>query len=332
MPSERILDRLLVTMDVAVQSFAICEVKRGRRLIGASVDAIMVHYVLAGTMHMRVPGHEAIVCGPGCVALIPPGLQPSMSPDDGPAEEVAGTDVAQLREGLVVMDAADGGVGDLRIAAGVVLASLSGSFGLLDRLTAPISEPLGDLPIVQQAFAVMLDEIAQPSLGGRALTSALMKACMLLFMRRILRRGEANPDLVGALADPRLGAAVSAILEKPADAHSVASLADAAGMSRSNFARVFTDAFDVGPMEFVAKTRLRQAADMLRATRLPIKVIAATTGFASRSHFSKAFREAYGADPTAFRSAEGLASLDGPGPLRGTREDFGLAEEPEISA
>jgi AraC family transcriptional regulator, activator of mtrCDE len=323
------LDRLLVTLDVSVQSFAICEIKHGKRLVGAAVDAIMIHYVLAGTMHMTLPGQEPVVCGAGCVTLIPPGLQPAMAADDGPADDVVGADNAYLRDGLLVMDAADGGTGDLRIAAGVVLASLSGSFGLLDRLRVPISENLSDNEMVRHAFATMLDEIARPTLGGRALTSSLMRACLLLVLQRYFRRSRAGPELIGALADPRLGAAVGMVLEAPAAPHTVASLAEQAGMSRSSFARAFTEAFELSPMEFVAKTRLHNAAEILRSTKLPIKVIAGMTGFSSRSHFSKAFRDAYGSDPTAFRAERALYPIDAPARLYGSRERFGLAEEPD---
>ena len=52
---EPVLDRLLMTLDVAVEAFAICEVRRGLRLL-ASSPAIEVHYVLSGTMHLMVPG------------------------------------------------------------------------------------------------------------------------------------------------------------------------------------------------------------------------------------------------------------------------------------
>lgn len=323
------LDRLLVTLEVAVQSFAVCEIAEGRRLVAAPIDAIMVHYVLAGTMHMTIPGHEPVECGPGCVALIPPGLRPAMACSGGPAEEVIGADHALLRDGLLIMDAADGGAGDLRIIAGVVLASLSGSYGLLDRLRVPISENLEDVAMVRQAFQMMMGEIARPTLGGRALTSSLMRVCLLLVLQRYFRRPKAGPELIGALSDPRLGAAVGMVLEAPAAPHTVASLAEQAGMSRSNFARAFSEAFAMGPMEFVAKTRLRSAAEMLRSTKLPIKVIAGTTGFSSRSHFSKAFRDAYGDDPTAFRTKLGVRTLDPPAALQGKRADFGLEEEPE---
>ena len=54
-------------------------------------------------------------------------------------------------------------------------------------------------------------------------------------------------------------------------------------------------------MDFVQKVRLRVAARLLTTTDLPIKVIANSIGYASRSYFSRAFRAAYGADPKTFR-------------------------------
>jgi AraC-like DNA-binding protein len=317
-------------MDVAVQNFAVCEIRKGRRLVGAPVDAIMVHYVLAGTMHMTIPGMEPIVCGPGCIALVPPGLEPSMAADDGPATDITGMEHCSIsREGHLVFDAADGGEGDLRMVAGIILASLSGSFGLFDKLKVPIAEDLSDSEVVRHAYAMMLAEIASPGLASRALTGALMKTCLLMVIRRFFSRPGFDQTLIGALADPRLAATVAHVLDNPAAPHTVASLAERASMSRSTFARQFTNAFTMGPMEFVAKTRLHHAADLLRSTKLPIKTVAASIGFSSRSHFSRAFRDAYGSDPSAFRKANGLSALDAPAPLYGSRERFALEEEPD---
>ncbi len=53
-----------MTLDVDVQSLALCQVERGWRLIGEAVDAIMVHYVLAGTHYMTIRGYEPLVCPP----------------------------------------------------------------------------------------------------------------------------------------------------------------------------------------------------------------------------------------------------------------------------
>jgi transcriptional regulator GlxA family with amidase domain len=91
------------------------------------------------------------------------------------------------------------------------------------------------------------------------------------------------------------------ILEKPRAPLSVAELAAAAGMSRTAFTKAFSDAFGQTPMDFVQKTRLHRAAQLFAFTPLPVKVIAGSTGFGSRSHFSHAFRRAYHSDPTAYR-------------------------------
>jgi AraC-like DNA-binding protein len=72
-------------------------------------------------------------------------------------------------------------------------------------------------------------------------------------------------------------------------------------MSRASFAERFSQVYAQTPMDFVQEVRLRIAARLLTTTDLPIKVIASSIGYASRSYFSRAFRAAYGADPKTFR-------------------------------
>jgi len=301
--TEPILDHLLATMDVAVEAFAICEVRKGFQLVGGPSAAIEVHYVLSGTMHLMVPGQPVIVCGPGSVVLIPPGLAQTMAADDQPAHDVSAADHCTMtREGMMLFDATGGGSGDLRVVCGLSMASISGSFGLLDAVTRPIVEDLREVPIVRQGFALMLDEISAPTLGSRALIGALMKACVVMLLRRHFAGSGHDYGVLSNLRDARLGKAVAAVLDKPAAPHSVASLASVAGMSRSAFAREFSHSLAMSPMAFVARTRLHHGAELLRSTKLPVKLIAASIGFASRSHFSRAFASAYGADPSRFRS------------------------------
>jgi AraC family transcriptional activator of mtrCDE len=52
----------------------------------------------------------------------------------------------------------------------------------------------------------------------------------------------------------------------------------------------------------VREVRLREAARMLRQSSLPVDTVAGRTGFASRSHFSRAFRDLFGQSPSAYRS------------------------------
>ena len=323
------LDKLLLSLDVGIDAFTICEVGAGVRLLGDAVNAVEVHYVIEGTLHLMTPGADTLVCGTGAMVILPAGLAKTMAADDMPVRDVVAADsCAMTRDGMLLVDAADGLPGDLRLACGIVMASRSGSFGLLDMIRAPIAVDLNDQTIVAEAFRLMLSELADPGFGSRALIGALMKTCLVMFLRRHVVRSQ-EPVVFGATQDPRLGRAVAAILDKPAAAHTVASLAGVAAMSRSTFAREFAAAFDMSPMEFVAKTRLHHAADLLRSSPAPIKVIAASIGFSSRSHFSRAFRQAYGHDPRSFRKSASQAIPDAPAPLHGSRRIFALAEEGE---
>jgi transcriptional regulator GlxA family with amidase domain len=100
---------------------------------------------------------------------------------------------------------------------------------------------------------------------------------------------------------------VTAIVDRPAGPHTVASLAEVAGMSRSAFAKHFTKVYGRSPIDFVQAVRLRHAAHLLRTTGLPVKVISSVVGYASRSHFSRAFRTFYEADPSTFRTMSSTA-------------------------
>ncbi|OYY68209.1 AraC family transcriptional regulator [Sphingomonas sp. 28-63-12] len=300
--AELILDRLLMTLDVAVDAFAICEVNRGLQLVARPGDEIEVHYVLSGTMYLTVPGQSPIICGPGSIVLVPPHTAQTIGADELPGRQLVAMEHCSLApNGMVRFDGTGGDDGELRFVCGLITANISGSFGLLDTVRKPIVENLGDLPIVQTSYELMAAELARADLGSRALTGALMKACVLLLLRRHFGRSDHETSLLSTLRDPRLGKAVTAVLDKPASRHSVAALASIAGMSRSAFAREFSQAFSMSPMEFVAKTRLHHAAEMLRSTNMPVKVIAAHIGFSSRSHFSRAFRDGYGADPSSYR-------------------------------
>jgi AraC family transcriptional regulator len=82
----------------------------------------------------------------------------------------------------------------------------------------------------------------------------------------------------------------------------VADLAEAACMSPAHFARSFKATTGQCPHEFVSRIRLALAKRMLADQQLPISDIALSTGFSSQSNFSRAFRDATGMTPRAWRA------------------------------
>jgi len=78
-------------------------------------------------------------------------------------------------------------------------------------------------------------------------------------------------------------------------------LASYVGLSRRQLQRLFQRYLSCTPSSYYLKIRLQQARQLLRQTSHSIVEIAASTGFISSSHFSKAYRETYGHSPSTER-------------------------------
>ena len=180
-------------------------------------------------------------------------------------------------------------------------ARYAGDIGLFDRAEAPLVLQLADRDPVRAHVRLMLEELARPGFGSKAVAEALMKLCLIGLLRSHMAGSEIPSTFVAGLHDSRLAQAVAAIVARPAADHSVASLAETAGMGRSAFCERFQSSLGRTPIEFVQAVRLRTAAHLLRTTDVPVKVIATSIGYASRSHFSRSFRARYDLDPAAFR-------------------------------
>jgi AraC family transcriptional regulator, activator of mtrCDE len=298
------LGRLLPELDVNVEALAICQVRQGVRLILPPVEAIEVHYVLEGTLHLIASESASLICEPGSVITVPLGTSQSVAADNKSHEdEAAEKQCSTSRDRLLLYDAGRGKAGDIHLVSGVVEANVSGSFGFLNHVTEPMVRNLFDAPILDQTFAAMLDEVVSCRPGRRAVLGAANEDLLVKVLRGHVNASGSQAMQRSYLRAPRLHKALAAVLAKPAAAFNVAALASIAGMSRSAFAEEFLAAFAMTPMEFVRRTRLNQAAELLRSTTTPVKVIADRVGFASRSHFSIAFRDVYGTDPRNFRRA-----------------------------
>lgn len=292
-------ERLLDLLEVRLDAFAMCEIENGCSLVCEPSDLLVTHYVLRGEGSISWQG-GTLALQPGMIVVIPPRLAKQIHGAGPTLRSVAGDVACPLASGLVRFRASATGRADLVLGCASVEAVMRDGPGLFDHLQQPFAEGCSD----QQArplFAAILAELAQPGLGTRTMVCTMMKQVMILLLRAHFERLGASSPLSMTLAHPRLSHALLAILENPQNAHTLDSLAAAAGMSRSRFVHHFGSAYGRTPMEFVQLARLRAAARMLRASRLPVKTVAATVGYASRSHFSRAFRTEFGSDPTAYR-------------------------------
>lgn len=84
----------------------------------------------------------------------------------------------------------------------------------------------------------------------------------------------------------------------------VSEVAQAVGLSRYHFSRVFTAALGVPPHEYIVRARLRKAVELLSNTDLPIAEISVQAGFTRHTYFSNAFKRHMGQSPSAFRQRQ----------------------------
>jgi AraC family transcriptional regulator len=84
----------------------------------------------------------------------------------------------------------------------------------------------------------------------------------------------------------------------------VADLAAVACMSPAHFARSFKATSGRSPHQFVSQMRLELAKRMLADRNRSVSDIALSTGYSSQSNFSRAFRDATGMTPSAYRASQ----------------------------
>ncbi len=297
-----LLDRLLASLQVEVAPFAVCDVRRGWRVHMPPDGHVSLHFVVRGegTLH-DASGHVHPLHA-GTLVVAPPGHPLRVEPPEGATDELdAAADCSLPEHGLKRLVAGDGD-GALLMVCGAVQATYGGTMGLFDGLREPLLEPFADDPRMHAVFESLLAEQVQLGPGSQTMLRALMTQGLVALLRRLCGDGSCQLPWLQGLGDPRLVRALDVMLAAPEQSHTLESVARAAGMSRSAFSEHFGRAFGRPAMELLREVRLNKGAELLRGTQLPVKTVAERIGFASRSHFSRAFRSRFGIDPAGFRS------------------------------
>jgi AraC family transcriptional activator of mtrCDE len=144
---------------------------------------------------------------------------------------------------------------------------------------------------------------AEATLDGPGAGALLASLCEAL-LAFALRGATTNPvPPWTAVTDPGLRAVVDVVASEPGKRWTISGLARVAGVSRATLVRHFSAATGMGVAEFLTRTRMTIAADLLTGTDRGLDDIAAAVGYRSASAFGKAFREATGSTPANLRRA-----------------------------
>jgi AraC-like DNA-binding protein len=145
-------------------------------------------------------------------------------------------------------------------------------------------------------FAIGLAAVDWPDAAGIARGHALVYAALAEVLAR-----PGMSDLITAGDDAGLAQLQDWAGRRLHEPIGRASLARAAGCSEAELARRFHAALVTTPGRWLRERRVALAAELLRATGLPIDAVAERCGLGERSHFSRVFARLCGCGPAAYR-------------------------------
>ena len=152
----------------------------------------------------------------------------------------------------------------------------------------------GHLPLMLHALAQRLDAAA---LGD-------LQSLLMLPRPRTTHPAFAEHDLM-AVTDPTLRRALLWVQRCPAIALRLPALAEALALSPRTLARRVQAHTGLSAALWMRRIKLRQVGEALCDTPLPLKRIAEDLGFASEAGLHRAFQQATGQTPLAYRMAHG---------------------------
>jgi len=295
-------DFILDQMGIQAKPFALCELS-GKGELGLGQDsAARLHYVLSGQGEILIPGQPNLPVSRGTMVIVPALRSHTLrsfgvGADPLPQCRPAGLNLVHL----VHRQESGNELGGLVAICTHINLSLKNLHNVIDLVRSPIVDTVGNNPGLAIPVNQILQEIANPSLGSRAMLRALLQQAMIALMRRKLQTSDLEVAWMQALRDPRLWSVLTYMMKTPGDDHTLETLAEQAGMSRSTLAHRFSEAYGKGPMELVRELRMQKAAELLVRTDLPVKRISAEVGFKSRTAFARAFVAATGLPPRSYR-------------------------------
>jgi AraC-like DNA-binding protein len=183
---------------------------------------------------------------------------------------------------------------------------------LLDALPATLHlrPPAGST--LRATLDLLAGEMQRDEPGQQTLLDRLLDVALVQILREhFTAPTAAAPAWFRASADERIGAALRALHDDPAHPWTVAELADHALLSRSAFARQFTELLGMAPLTYLNDWRMALARERLRDSDARLAAISAALGYASEFSFSAAFKRHHGVAPGRWRSEarQGRAAL-----------------------
>lgn len=148
-------------------------------------------------------------------------------------------------------------------------------------------------------------ELEEDRLGAAPIAAALASSLMMFVLRAHFESEREGSGILALLARRQTARALAGMLTEPARDWKLDELAERANTSRATLVRLFQKTVNAAPLAFLAELRLTMARHRVRATTLPLAVIAEEVGYQSETAFSRAYQRRFAIAPGADRRGGG---------------------------
>jgi transcriptional regulator GlxA family with amidase domain len=155
-------------------------------------------------------------------------------------------------------------------------------------------------------LGLLASEMAEPAPGSEVMVNRLADILFIQCVRAHIasKSDTCKSGWLRAIFDPKIGVALNAMHEQSGNPWTVATLAAAAGMSRSAFAARFKEMLGETPLEYLTNWRMYKATGLLQDDHRELFEIAKSVGYDSDAAFSKTFKRVLGVTPREYRRSD----------------------------
>jgi AraC family transcriptional regulator len=137
--------------------------------------------------------------------------------------------------------------------------------------------------------------------SGRLFLDSIEQAIAAALVDAYSGQSRSVRPLRGGLGPARLRMVKDLVHAKIEDELTLIEMAQSVELSPGHFSRMFRRSTGETPHQFVLRTRIERAQEMLREAEMRVLDVAVACGFKTQQHFARVFRRSCGVSPTEYR-------------------------------
>jgi len=137
--------------------------------------------------------------------------------------------------------------------------------------------------------------------SGRLFLDSIEQAIAAALVDAYAGQNRSMRPLRGGLGPARLRTVKELVHAKVEGELTLIEMAQSVELSPAHFSRMFRQATGETPHQFVLRTRIERAKEMLRAPEARVLDVAVACGFKTQQHFARVFRHVCGTSPSEYR-------------------------------